>query len=164
MGENKRERYIVAFEIGSSKIRGAIGVVDNIGVVDVIAVEEERLLDKVRYGCIQNVDVSNALATVAERLQAYPRVEPRKITGAYVSLGGRTLMSRLEDVSLTLPAETEITRPIINDLCQQAAGTVSGERDVVEVVPVRFTVDNKVQTSPVGSYGRSLGARMTVLS
>ena len=61
MGENNTERYIVAFEIGSSKIRGAIGSVDNSGVVDVIAVEEEKLTDKVRYGCIQNVDVSIAL-------------------------------------------------------------------------------------------------------
>lgn len=165
MGEYKDEqRYIVAFEIGSSKIRGAIGIADNIGVVDVIAVEEEKLLDKVRYGCIQNVDVSNTLAVVAERLQAYPRVEPRKITGAYVALGGRTLISRVEDVTLMLPAETEITGPIINELRQQAAATVGSDRDVVEVVPVRFTVDNKAQPNPVGSYGRALGARMTVLS
>ena len=120
MGENNTERYIVAFEIGSSKIRGAIGSVDNSGVVDVIAVEEEKLTDKVRYGCIQNVDVSIALGHIAERLQSYPRIEPRKITGVYVALGGRTLTSRTVDVNLSLPAETEITTPIINDLSQQA--------------------------------------------
>ena len=48
MGENNTERYIVAFEIGSSKIRGAIGSVDNTGVVDVIGGGEENLTDKVR--------------------------------------------------------------------------------------------------------------------
>ena len=164
MGENNTDRYIVAFEIGSSKIRGAVGAVDSSGMVDVIAVEEEKLIDKVRYVCIQNVDAGNALLHVIERLQAYPRIEPRKITGAYVALGGRSLMSRTVDVQLTLPAETEITPPIINDLRQQAAATVGGERDVVDVVPVRFTVDNKTQTTPVGSYGRTVGARMTVLS
>ncbi len=84
MGERNNGRYIVAFEIGSSKIRGAVGVVDNSGVVDVIAVEEEKLTDRVRYGCIQNVDVANAIDTVVERLQAYPAVEPRTITGVYV--------------------------------------------------------------------------------
>lgn len=164
MGENSTERYIVAFEIGSSKIRGAIGAVDNSGVVDVIAVEEEKLTDKVRYGCIQNVDVSTALSHITERLQSYPRIEPRKITGVYVALGGRTLTSRNVEVSLTLPAETEITPPIINDLCQQAKAAIGGERDVVEVVPVRFTVDNKTQATPIGSYGHRIGARMTVLS
>jgi len=164
MGENLTDRYIVAFEIGSSKIRGAIGVVDNSGVVDIVAVEEEKLTDKVRYGCIQNVDVSNTLLQVAERLQAYPRIEPRKITGVYVALGGRSLVSNTVDVQLQLPAETEIITPMINDLRQQASATVGGERDVVDVVPVRFTVDNKTQANPVGSYGRTVGARMTVLS
>lgn len=162
--EQNKPHYIVAFEIGSSKVRGAVGIVDNSGIVEVVATEEERILDQVRYGCIQNLEVSNAILTVAERLEAYPRIEPRRIVGAYVGLGGRSIRSRIVDVSLTLPAETEITRPIINELVQKAAATVDAERDVVDVVPVRFTVDNKTQTRPVGSYGRFVSSRMTVVS
>lgn len=164
MGERNNGRYIVAFEIGSSKIRGAVGVVDNSGVVDVIAVEEEKLTDRVRYGCIQNVDVANAIDTVVERLQAYPAVEPRTITGVYVGLGGRSLTSTMVDVSMQLPVETEITEPIITELKKRAAATTDTDRDTVDVVPVRFTVDNKTQTSPVGTFGQSLSARATVLS
>ena len=164
MGERNNGRYIVAFEIGSSKIRGAVGVVDNSGVVDVIAVEEEKLTDRVRYGCIQNVDVANAIDTVVERLQAYPAVEPRTITGVYVGLGGRSLTSTMVDVSMQLPVETEITEPIITELKKRAAATTDSDRDTVDVVPVRFTVDNKTQTSPVGTFGQSLSARATVLS
>lgn len=48
------ERYIVAIETGSSKIRGAAAVADESGMLDVVAVEEEKLIDSVRYGCIQN--------------------------------------------------------------------------------------------------------------
>lgn len=164
MGERNNGRYVVAFEIGSSKIRGAVGVVDNSGVVDVIAVEEEKLTDRVRYGCIQNVDVANAIDTVVERLQAYPAVEPRTITGVYVGLGGRSLTSTMVDVSMQLPVETEITEPIITELKKRAAATTDPDRDTVDVVPVRFTVDNKTQTSPVGTFGQSLSARATVLS
>lgn len=164
MGERNNGRYIVAFEIGSSKIRGAVVVVDNSGVVDVIAVEEEKLTDRVRYGCIQNVDVANAIDTVVERLQAYPAVEPRTITGVYVGLGGRSLTSTMVDVSMQLPVETEITEPIITELKKRAAATTDPDRDTVDVVPVRFTVDNKTQTSPVGTFGQSLSARATVLS
>lgn len=164
MGERNNGRYIVAFEIGSSKIRGAVGVVDNSGVVDVIAVEEEKLTDRVRYGCIQNVDVANAIDTVVERLQAYPAVEPRTITGVYVALGGRSLTSTMVDVSMQLPVETEITEPIITELKKRAAATTDTDRDTVDVVPVRFTVDNKTQTSPVGTFGQNLSARATVLS
>lgn len=167
MGEKDQKepnRYIVAFEIGSSKIRGAVGIVDRSGVVDVVATEEEKLIDKVRYGSIENTDVSEALQRVADRLEAYKRVAPRIITGAYVSIGGRSVLSQKVDVDLTLPAETEITRPIIAELMQKAAATVDSDRDVVDVVPVRFTVDDKAQTNPVGTYGDKISARTTVIS
>ena len=48
MAERDNERYIVALEIGSSKVRAAIGIVDNLGMVDVVAVEEDKIIDKVR--------------------------------------------------------------------------------------------------------------------
>lgn len=45
------EKTIVALEIGSSKIKGAIGSVDpSSGALSVKAVEEERISDIVRYG------------------------------------------------------------------------------------------------------------------
>lgn len=158
------EKYIVAIEIGSSKIRGAVAIADDAGMVDVIASEEEKLIDSVRYGCIQNVDVSNAVSRVCERLEAYPRLEEGTITGVYVALGGKSLSSRIEEVSTSLPAEMEITRQLVDDLKAKAEAMVPEGRDAVDVVPVRFTVDNKAQVNPVGSYGQQLGARMAVIS
>ena len=158
------ERYIVAIEIGSSKIRGAVAVADEAGMVDVIAAEEEKLIDSVRYGCIQNVDVSNAISRVCDRLEAYPRLKDATITGAYVGLGGKSLSSKIVEVSTTLPAEMEITAQLVADLKAKAEAMVDSSRDVVDVVPVRFTVDNKTQNNPVGSYGQQLGARMAAVS
>lgn len=158
------ERYIVALEIGSSKIRGAVAVADEAGMVDVIAVEEEKLIDSVRYGCIQNVDVSNAISRVCERLESYPRLKDATITGAYVGIGGKSLSSKIVEVSTTLPAEMEITAQLVADLKNKAEGLIADTRDVVDVVPVRFTVDNKTQNNPVGSYGQQLGARMATVS
>jgi cell division protein ftsA len=164
MGERENERYIVAYEIGSSKVRGAVGIVDASGVVDVVATEEEKLIDKVRYGIIENSEVSDAIDAVTARLEAYPRVAPRTVRGGFMGLGGRSVMSSMVDVDLALPAETEITRQIINELVQKATATVDADRDVIDVVPVRFTVDGKTQVNPVGSYGNVLKARMTVVS
>ena len=75
------EKYIVALEIGSSKIKGAIGTVDSAGALSVKAVEEEKLADVVRYGCIRNVvETANAIRTVIGRLeQREPgRTSPRR--------------------------------------------------------------------------------------
>lgn len=158
------ERYIVAIEIGSSKIRGAVAVADEAGMVDVIAAEEEKLIDSVRYGCIQNVDVSNAISSVCERLEAYPRLKDSTITGVYVGVGGKSLSSKIVEVSTTLPAEMEITSQLIAELKSKAETMIDEGRDVVDVVPVRFMVDNKVQNNPVGSYGQLLGAKMAAVS
>ena len=49
-------KYVVAIEIGSSLVKGAIGVVDDIGTLKVCAVECRDIVDCVRYGCIQNVE------------------------------------------------------------------------------------------------------------
>lgn len=169
MGETKQQRYIVAIEIGSSKVRGAVGIADNSGVVDVIAIEEEKLIDKVRYGVIQNIEVGAALQRVIERLEAAPRMESRRITGAYLAVGGRSVMSRTVEVSQTFPpteneTETEITAEHIRQLLVKAGGTEGASRDVIDVEPVRFSVDNKTQLNPIGSYGRTLSARMNVIS
>lgn len=158
------ERYIVAIEIGSSKLRGAVGTADETGMLDVLAVEEEKLTGSVRYGCINNVEVSNAISRICQRLEEYPRIAPRTIKGVYVGLGGRSMTSTLVDVEARLPAELEITREIITDLRNRAAHNIPQERDVAEVVPVKFTVDNKTQANPVGSYGTSVGSRMCVVS
>lgn len=157
------DRYIAAIEIGSSKIRGGVGLADAAGHLDVVAVEEEKLTGRVRYGCIQNVDVSNTILRICERLEGYPRVEPRKIRGVYVSLGGRSMVSEPVDVSTSFPSEMEITEQIIDDLIAKAEQAVPEGYDVAQVVPVRFSVDNKSVSNPVGSYGTSVSATMLVI-
>ena len=157
------ERYIAAIEIGSSKIRGGVGLADAAGHLDVVAVEEEKLTGRVRYGCIQNVDVSNTIMRVCERLEGYPRVEPRKIKGIYISLGGRSMVSELVDVSTSFSSEIEITDQIIDSLKEQAAASAPEGYDVAEVVPVKFSVDNKSVSNPVGSYGMTVSATMLVV-
>lgn len=164
MSEKDNDRYIVALEIGSSKVRAAVGKVDNLGILEIVAVEEDKIIDKVRYGCIQNVEVAATAAAVLERIQANPAIHPREIKGVYVSLGGRSLISSEAEVSTTFADETEITGPIINELIVKASGTVTPERDVVNVLPVSYTVDNKSQINPVGTFGHSISARMTVVS
>jgi len=86
-------KYIVAIEIGSSKIKGAIGLVGKDAPLEIIAVEEHDFIDGVRYGCIQNVeDVKQCVSSVISALEANVKVAPQKIKGVYVSLGGRSTM------------------------------------------------------------------------
>ena len=56
-------QHIVAIEIGSTKIVGAIAEKSTTGYLSVNHLEEEKLTNCVRYGCVQNVEnTKNRLA------------------------------------------------------------------------------------------------------
>ena len=158
------QKYIVAIEIGSSKIKGAIGSIDETGTLTVLAVEEEKVLDSVRYGCIQNVDmVCNAVSQVVSRLEQDPGIAPRKIKSVYVSVGGRSLSSVIVNESTTLPDETEITEYIIEQIKYKVKTTAIADRDVIDVVPCKYFVDKQMVPNPVGVFGQTLTAKMNLI-
>lgn len=157
------EKYIVALEIGSSKIKGAIGIVDPSGALSVKAVEEEKLTDSVRYGCILNIrETPDAIRSVLSRLEQ--REPQRKITGVYVSVGGRSLMSQDIEVERRLPSEMEITNELITDMTKEALDYQLHERTIVGVSPKEFRVDNFPAKSVVGMFGSYISARLNLIS
>ena len=157
------EKYIVALEIGSSKIKGAIGTVDSAGALSVKAVEEEKLADVVRYGCIRNVvETANAIRTVIGRLEQ--REPGRTVTGVYVSVGGRSMMAQSIEIERRLPSEMEITNDLISDIINDALAYQLSERSIVGVTQREFRVDNSPTNRPVGTFGSHVSARLNLIS
>lgn len=157
------EKTIIALEIGSSKIKGAVGTVDQSGALSVKAVEEEKICDIVRYGCIRNVvETANAVRSVVNRLEQ--REAPRKIERVYLSLGGRSLTSECVDIERRFASETEITYEIIKDITDEALNRPLSDRTVVRALPRELRVDNAPTQRPVGMYGQQISARLNLLS
>ncbi|MDE7032226.1 MAG: hypothetical protein K2O79_03355, partial [Muribaculaceae bacterium] len=86
-------RYIVAIEIGSSKIHGAVAQVDSdSGAIQVIASEVQHAANSVRHGRVSNVqEVSDLVNGIVRKLENNQAVMPRKISEIYISLCGRSL-------------------------------------------------------------------------
>lgn len=159
------ERYIVAVEIGSSKIKGALGFIDQTGILNVIAVQEERLTGSVRYGQIRNVEeVSNKIDAICSKLENSKPVMPRKITGVYVGLSGSTVASSAVEVLSSLPGEVEVTSQTIQELKEKASASVLSGKDIYEIVPKEYFVDNMSTQNPVGTFGSAVKGRFTVIS
>lgn len=157
------EKTIIALEIGSSKIKGAIGTVDPSGLLSVKAVEEEKIYDIVRYGCIRNVvETASAVRNVVSRLEQ--REAPRKIERVYVSLGGRSLTSESIDIERRYSQETEITREIIKEITEEALSRELPDHVVVKALPKELRVDNAPTARPVGMYGQQISARLNLVS
>lgn len=158
------QRYIVAIEIGSSAIKGALGIVDRNGILSVVAIEEERLTDSVRYGIIQNgEEVGIRIQRIIYRLERNAALNGRRITGCYVALGGRGVMSATTEVSRDFVADTELTDETVSRMIADAGRTPIPDREVIEVIPSRYTVDKLTVTNPVGTFGRSATGRYTLL-
>lgn len=157
-------RTIVAVEIGSSKIKGAVGTVTPDGILTVNGIEEERqpFSNYVRYGCVQNVkEVANVLNRIFMKLNN--RISPAKISAVYVGVGGRSLMDLQRKIDIPLHEETEITADIVNEILGRAETMPDPDREVVEVVPGEFMVDNTIQPKPIGTYGSNISANVAVI-
>ena len=155
MDEN---RYIAAIEISSSKIIGCVGKVTPDGQLHIIAVEQERAVECVRYGIIQNVEDTNTrIAHILNKLEMRPTVSPRKITSVYVGISGRSLCKISHELTHNLSEETEITENLIKSLKAEAMqADIDSSLEIVDAVPNTFFVNRSETKSPVGMIGNSI--------
>ncbi len=167
----EQQKYIVAIEIGSSKIKGAIGAYDTAkNILSVLSVEEESLTgdelgDSVRYGVIQNVDkVSNALNRIRRKLENSPAVAPRKIRGVYAAVGGRSMVSTTCEVNRQFPDDTEVTEMVFDQLRREARQTPMPEREIVDITTRECLINNMNYSHPVGVIGRNIKATFNLIS
>ncbi|MDE6695936.1 MAG: cell division protein FtsA [Muribaculaceae bacterium] len=154
------DKYIAALEISSSKVIGSVGIVGKSGQLEIIAVEQEKSADSVRYGQIQNIEeTSNLINYVMDRIERRPNIAPREITGVYVGLSGRSFRSIPIDVSMALPDDTEITDSIIARLKANALeADIDSSLEIVDAVPRIFCVGKTETHRPKGMMGNQISA------
>ncbi len=159
------DRYIAAIEISSSKVIGVVGRTRGDGTVDIIAVEQEKHVEIVRYGLIQNPEETcQRIARIIDKLERKPSVTPRRIKSVFVGLAGRSVRSINTQISLNLPDDTEITNDIIDRLNQDALNTpVDASLEVVDVVPRSYRVGNFETLSPKGTVGNKIEATFDII-
>lgn len=154
------DKYIAALEISSSKVIGAIGIAGKSGQLEIIAVEQEKCADIVRFGQIQNIEETyNLINYVLERLERRHNISPREITGVYLGMSGRSLRSIEKNVNLALPDDTEITDAILDRLRSSALDAdLDSSLEIVDAVPRIFTVGKTETHRPKGMMGNNISA------
>lgn len=161
----EKERYIAALEISSSKIIGAVGRVREGGYVDIIAVEQEKSIESVRYGIIQNLEeTSMRISRIISKLEHRPSLGGRKITRVFAGLSGRSLRSIPTSVKLNLPDDTEINEQIIDRLRQDALNAaIDNSLEIVDVVPRKYHIGKLETLSPKGAIGNEIRADFDII-
>lgn len=160
------DKYVAAIEISSSKVLAVVGKYNReSGELDVVAVEQEKGLESVKYGLIRNVEeVWMRIARLVQRLESKPAVSPRKITGVFVGLSGVSLRSIPVPVSINLSEDSEITEEIIDRLLQQAQrSAIDSTLEVVDAVPRVYKVGQQESLSPKGMVGNKIDAEFDLI-
>lgn len=161
----KEEKYTAAIEISSSKIIACVGRTTKDGHLEVVAVEQEKDVESVRYGIIQNLnDTSIKAERIIRHLERRTGVAPRQIKGLFVGLSGRSLRSIPVEVSLKLADDTEITDEILNRLREDAMKkSIDNTLDIVDAVPRIYKVGKSEIHTPRGTVGNSIEATFDLI-
>ena len=108
------KEFIVAIELGSSKMTGIAGQKNLDGSITVLALVEEDSSSCIRKGVIYNIDKTcQCLTSIINKLQTTLKQD---ITKVYVGVGGRSIRSVKNVIVKDYPENTLITKDMIDVL------------------------------------------------
>lgn len=140
---------IVAIELGSSKIAGAVGRKLSDGSLQVLAYASEPVLGFVRRGVVYNIDqTAQCLALLVNCLDG--DLTSAEIQQAYVGVGGYTLHSEQNAVVRTFAEETRVTNPIVTDMEEENATKLYPGHDMLMMMSQEYKIGNNLLNDPVG--------------
>ena len=157
----EKNQYIVALEIGSSKIVGAIAEKTSAGYLSVRYLQEEEHINSVRYGIVQNVE--NIKSSINRILKNLERMVDGRVTQVYLGVSGRSLHSMVSEVNRSVGSTEAITRELIDRIIKEATSNPIRNHDTVDVVPRAYYVDKVETPNPVGQFGSSIKIRVNLI-
>lgn len=140
---------IVAIELGSSKISGAVGRKNADGSLQVLAYASEPASGFVRRGVVYNIDkTAQCLTNIINRLE--PEMNNATIEQAYVGVGGYTLHSELNAVVRTFGEDTRVTDDIVTEMEEENAAKQYPGHNILIMVSQEYKIGNNASNDPVG--------------
>ena len=157
----EKNQYIVALEIGSSKIVGAIAEKSPAGFLTVKHLQEEKYLNSVRYGLVQNVEnVKTIINRIIKNLEG---MVAGRVTKVYLGVSGRSLHSIVSEVNRSVGSTEPITQELIDRIIKDATSTPIRNHDTVDIVPRAYYVDKVETLTPVGQFGSSIKIKVNLI-
>lgn len=140
---------IVAIEIGSSKIAGAVGRKRADGSLQVIAYADEPAAGFVRRGVVYNIDkTAQCLSNLINRLE--PELGGKAIDQVYAGVGGYTLHSEPNIVERTFEEETRVTDDIVTAMEEENAAKQYAGQNTLMMISQEYKIGNNLLSEPVG--------------
>lgn len=145
--------FIVAVELGSSKVAGIAGKKKD-GTMQILAYAEEKTTGCVKRGVVLNIEKTHqSVNNIISKLEA---VLKTKITRAYVGVGGQSMRSYKCLIKRNLLTQSYITNDVIDAIRQESYEIPFNDYQVLENFPQEYVVDSNSIADPVGVMGTNV--------
>ncbi len=138
--------FIVAIELGSSKITGIAGRKNTDGSISILAIAQENGDTCIRNGVVRNIEKTvQALSNIVKKLEATLKTH---IAHVYVGFGGQSIMGVKNTNVRELSTESEVTQDMINELMDANRSMQYPDKQILDAVTLEYKVDNQYQAEP----------------
>ena len=142
------KEFIVAIELGSSKMTGIAGKKNLDGSISVLAVVTEESNTFIRKGVVYNIDkTAQCIANIVKKLTTNLKTEIRHV---YVGVGGQSVRSVKNNIVKNLPEDTVVTQEMVNELMDGNRNMSYQDQEIIDAATQEYKVDNQYQMDPVG--------------
>ena len=140
--------FIVAIELGSSKMTGIAGKKNLDGSIQVLACIKEDSTSFIRKGVVYNIDkTAQCLTNIVSRLEKQLKT---RITQVYVGVGGQSIRSIRNVITKDLPGGTQVTQDMVIELMDANRNMKYPDQEILDAAVQEYKVDSQLQLEPVG--------------
>ena len=140
--------FIVAIELGSSKMTGIAGRKNLDGSISVLAVVKEDSTSCIRKGVVYNIDkTAQCITTIVKKLKTILKTD---ITQVYVGVGGQSIRGVKNVIVKEMETETIVTQDMINEIMDANRNMSYPEQEILDAATQEYKVDAQYQLDPVG--------------
>ncbi len=146
--------FIVAIELGSSKMTGIAGKKNPDGSISVLAVAKEDSTSCIRKGAVYNIDkTAQVLTNIVGRLRTALQTDIRRV---YVGVGGQSMKGQKNVIIKNLPANTIVSQGMVDELMDSNRSMDYPDYEQLGAITQEYKVDTQYQIDPVGIQARRL--------
>ena len=142
------KNFVVAIELGSTKITGIAGQRRSDGSIAVLSVMREDASQCMRKGVVYNIDKTvQCITNIVTRLKSQLK---SGIKHVYIGVGGQSIHSERNTIVREIGSDVPVTQRVIVEMMDQNRNTQYPDMEILDVEPQEYRADSMPELDPVG--------------
>lgn len=142
------KNFVVAIELGSTKIRGIAGLKKPDGSIAVLAVVSEDAKQCIRNGVVHNIDKTiQCITSIIQRLRTQLKAGIKHV---YVGVGGRSIHSERNTIVKEIHDSIPVKQQLVVEMMDQNRAMDYQGMEILDVEVQEYRADALLQKDPVG--------------